>query len=299
MDSRRLTSADLAKALGVTLLWGLNFSLIKYCLAYIDPYTLAGLRFLLCALPLVFFLPRPVLPLHLLAGYGLTFGLGTWGLVNLGVQWGAAPGVSSIVLQTSALFTTGFGVLFFGERFTVGKLLGLLLSVFGLAVLLGLDDGSVTLVGAALVLMGAFFWGVANTLVKRAAPPSQLAFLVWSSLFAPLPLFALGYSQYGPPPVAPLPDAGEAVLLFALLLASSYVATLYAYYVWNRLISQHDLSRVAPLSLAVPVFGLLCAHLVFGETLGAAKLSACALVILGLTVNVNGDRWLRRLRHRR
>lgn len=295
MSGHALAPVDLARALGVTFLWGLNFSLIGYCLTYLDPYSLAGLRFLLCAVPLVLFLPRPRVPAGLVIAYGLCFGLGTWGLVNLGVQLGSSPGVSSIVLQTSALFTTGFGIVLFGERLTTGKVLGLLLSCLGLALILSLEDGSATLSGVALVLAGAFFWGVSNSLVKRAAPDNQLAFLAWSSLVAPLPLFALGFSQFGPLPLTPLPDTGELVLVIALLLASSYIATLYAYYVWNRLISQYDLSRVAPLSLAVPVFGLLCAHLVFDEALGATKLLAGALVMLGLAVNVRGDQWLGRL----
>ena len=293
MQGQALAATDLARALGVTFLWGLNFSLIGYCLAYIDPYTLAGLRFLLCAFPLVFFLPRPDVPAGYILAYGLCFGLGTWGLVNLGVQLGSSPGVSSIVLQTSALFTTGFGILLFGERMTVGKLAGLVLSCLGLALILELEDGSAALPGVLLVLAGAFFWGVSNSLVKRAAPDSQLAFLVWSSLVAPLPLFLVAWMQFGPPDPAALPGGGELIVLLGLLLASSYLATLYAYYVWNQLISRYDLSRVAPLSLSVPVFGLLCAHLVFGEALGASKLIAGALVIGGLIVNVRGDQWLR------
>lgn len=285
---------DLARALGVTFLWGLNFSLIKVCLTWFDPFTLSGIRFLLCALPLIFFVPRPdVSPIWVVA-YGLCFGIGTWGLVNWGVQSGSAPGVSSIVLQTSALFSAVFGIVLFAERPTPGKMIGLLVAAIGLGILFRLQDGSVTVEGVALVIAGAFFMGVANSLVKAAAPRRHLSFLAWSSLISPLPLFALGYLQFGGVPLVPVAEAKTLAIVCACLLISSYLATLYSYYVWNRLIHRYELSQVAPLSLVVPVFGITISHFVFAEPFGGDKLLACVLVMLGLLIAGLLDRYLDR-----
>ncbi|XKY25342.1 EamA family transporter (plasmid) [Pseudomonas luteola] len=46
----------------MSAIWGVNFSVIKLGLATVDPFTLAGLRFLLCAVPTVFLIPKPAVP---------------------------------------------------------------------------------------------------------------------------------------------------------------------------------------------------------------------------------------------
>ena len=55
--------SDLLLGLFVTLLWGANFSVIKLGLATVDPFLLTALRFLFCALPAIWLLPRRICPL--------------------------------------------------------------------------------------------------------------------------------------------------------------------------------------------------------------------------------------------
>ena len=43
----------------ITAIWGINFSVIKLGLQEVDPFILAGIRFLLCALPALFFIAKP------------------------------------------------------------------------------------------------------------------------------------------------------------------------------------------------------------------------------------------------
>ena len=50
-----LTPRDLALTLAVVAVWGFAFVPIKVALAEVPPFTLAGLRFFLAALPMVFF----------------------------------------------------------------------------------------------------------------------------------------------------------------------------------------------------------------------------------------------------
>ncbi|HEF4757577.1 TPA: hypothetical protein SAP12_005840, partial [Burkholderia multivorans] len=47
-------------------------------------------------------------------------------------------------------------------------------------------------------------------------------------------------------------------------------------------------SRVAPLSLLVPIFGMVGSVLVFGEHIGTPKVAATALVVLGLAIGLYG-----------
>jgi len=59
---------------------------------------------MLTAFPLVFFLPKPDVKLSIVALYGILFGVGLWGMVNLGIHLGASAGVASLLLQLSAYF---------------------------------------------------------------------------------------------------------------------------------------------------------------------------------------------------
>ncbi|WP_250644913.1 EamA family transporter [Pseudoalteromonas piscicida] len=43
----------------VVFIWGLNFSVIKFGLAELPPILFSGLRFLVVAIPAVFFIPFP------------------------------------------------------------------------------------------------------------------------------------------------------------------------------------------------------------------------------------------------
>ena len=71
-----LSPRHLLLALAVVAVWGTNFVVIKVALEHLPPLLLATLRFTLAALPLVFVLPRPPVPLLQLAAYGVLIGAG-------------------------------------------------------------------------------------------------------------------------------------------------------------------------------------------------------------------------------
>ncbi len=98
---------DFLIALLITAIWGVNFSIIKLGLITADPLILAGIRFTLCALPAVFFIKKPDTSWRYIIGYGLLFGIGLWGIVNLGIKAGVSAGIASLVLQFGAFFYSG------------------------------------------------------------------------------------------------------------------------------------------------------------------------------------------------
>ena len=58
-------------ALLVTFIWGTNFVFIRYGLDELGSFTLATLRFVLVAFPLILFIPKPRTSWLRLASYGL------------------------------------------------------------------------------------------------------------------------------------------------------------------------------------------------------------------------------------
>lgn len=288
---------DTLLAILVTAIWGLNFSVIKLGLQSTDPFVLAGIRFTLSALPAVLFIRRPAVPLSHLAAYGLLFGVGLWGIVNLGIQAGLSAGIASLVLQFSAVLTILLGAAVFSEAVSRYQFAGIAISLLGLACVIAITDGSATPAGIALVIVGALAWSGANLVIKLSGTREVLAFLVWSSLFSPLPLFAIAWLQHGAAVYAATFAHFDGKAVFSILF-QVYPTTLFGYGVWNLLLRKYPVSTVAPLSLLVPIFGMLGSALIFGEPIGPLKLLATALIVLGLAVGLYGKHLGARLARR-
>lgn len=286
-----------ALAVLITAIWGVNFSVIKLGLATVDPFILAAIRFSLCALPAIFFIRKPDVAWRYIVGYGLVFGIGLWGVVNLGIKLGLSAGIASLVLQFSAFFTIALGSWVFKEALSRFQILGMLIALGGLLCIITISDGSVSLSGVLLVLLGAASWSVANIINKKASTRDVFGFLVWSSAFAPIPLFALDYVVNGSAGYAAFVHQvdGSAVLS---ILFQVYPNTLFAYWVWNSLLKTYPVSTVAPLSLLVPIFGMLGSVLLFNESVTLSKVLAVALIVLGLAVGLYGQRMFAALRAR-
>ena len=80
--------------------------------------------------------------------------------------------------------------------------------------------------------------------------------------------------------------------LFSILF-QVYPTTLLGYAVWNGLLNKYPVSTVAPLTLFVPVFGMLGSVLIFGESLPGYKWLAMACILMGLLINRFGSGWWR------
>ena len=295
-----MKTKDLCLAVAVAAIWGLNFSFIKLGVAHVDPFVLAGLRFTLTALPLILWLPCPLVAWRWLVLYGLAFGVGTWGLVTLGVRAGLAPGLAAWLLQSSAFITPLIGMLWLGNAWTRGQKLGASIALAGFVVVIAATSGSTSVTGIALVLCAALALSVANIVVKRSGIEASgvLAFLAWSCLFAPLPLFGLAYANGGSAVFTDLPQQLSGVALVSLAF-QIYPTTLFGYWVWNTLMARYSSAEVAPVALLVPIFALFFAWLIFGASTTLGQTLGICIILLGLLVNTFYGRWQSWLQLRR
>ena len=170
------------------------------------------------------------------------------------------------------------------------QIAGLLLAVCGLGVIATHLDATVTLAGIGMVLGAAFFWSLANLVVKSLGPVNMLHFMVWSSLFAVPPLFALSWLIEGPQLMRTAVEQASG-LVWLSVLWQAVGNTLFGYGVWNWLLARHPAATVTPLALLIPVFGMGASAWSLGESLPGWKLGAAALVLLGLAVIVLWPRW--------
>ncbi|MCV2368224.1 EamA family transporter [Roseateles oligotrophus] len=288
-----MKAIELALALLVTAIWGLNFSIVKLGLGSMDPFLLAALRFALCALPAVFFVPRPAVHWGYLAIYGLFFGVLQWGLVYAGIYFGLSAGLASVVLQLAVFFSMAGGIMFFREKLAAPLIAGTTLAFAGVALIAWHTEGRGSLLGLSLVLLGALAWAFANVTVKKSGTKSSqmFGFIVWASLAAPLPLLLLSWLFSGPEKIVLSLASIDRMALFSIAF-QVYPTTLFGYAIWNHLLRKYPVSSVAPLALLVPVFGMLSAMLIFDEALPAYKLAALLLILTGLIVNgFGGKAW--------
>ncbi|EBR1501574.1 EamA family transporter [Salmonella enterica] len=285
--SKRL---DLFVGFLVTVLWGANFAVIELGLRDLDPFILTFLRFTFCAFPLVFFIKKPEgISLISIALYGVFFGVGLWWVVNFAMFNGLSAGLSSVFLQFSAFFTIVLSCFFLGEKINKIHISGIVAAFVGLIMIIHFSEESSTTKGVFFVIIAAMSWAVCNIIVKLTRPANMIAFIVWSSLFsAPAVLIMTVYVK-GWGGVLSIPDDITVGSSFSVLF-QAYITTVVGYMIWNNLMKKYPATEVAPLSLFVPVSGVITSYLFLDERLSVQQLISVIVVITGIFIFLNSAR---------
>lgn len=296
-----LAPADLAAILLVVGVWGINFVVMKVGLTSLTPFQMGAGRYVLAFLPLALVVRRPAVRARWLLAFGLTQGVGQFGLLFIALHVGMSAAMASVLLQTQVFFSAFFGVMLLGERIArplkVGMLFAALgLACFGTATLGAGASAAVTAWGLALTLAAAAMWSLSNIVVRLAqregADFDPFAFVVWCSGVPILPF--IGLSLAFDPPAAhanwlALPWTAWAVLAFL-----GWVATDIGYGLWTRLLKRFPASRVAPFSLGVPLVGLSAGILLLGEAIAPLQWTGAGLVLCALVCVLAGPALQRR-----
>ncbi|AWP31070.1 O-acetylserine/cysteine exporter [Pantoea eucalypti] len=286
---------DMLLALCVVVAWGVNFVVIKLGLQGMPPFLLAGLRFSLVAFPAIFFVRRPPIPLRWLVVYGMTISFGQFAFLFLAIKLGMPAGLASLVLQAQAFFTLLLGALLLAEKLRWNHIVGIIIATLGMFMLAtagmeGQTSAGITLTTMMLTLSAALSWGlgnITNKIIMRNRSVPIMSLVVWSALVPVIPFFACSLLFDGEAAIVnSLLHIGLQTVLALFYLA--FVATIVGYAIWGNLLSRYETWRVAPLSLLVPVVGIVTAALVLDEHLSGQQMLGAAVIILGLLVNVFG-----------
>ena len=286
---------DMLLALCVVVAWGVNFVVIKLGLQGMPPFLLAGLRFTLVAFPAIFFVRRPPIPLRWLVVYGMTISFGQFAFLFLAIKLGMPAGLASLVLQAQAFFTLLLGALLLAEKLRWNHIVGIIIATLGMFLLAtagmeGQTSAGITLTTMMLTLSAALSWGlgnITNKIIMRNRSVPIMSLVVWSALVPVIPFFACSLLFDGEAAIVnSLLHIGLQTVLALFYLA--FVATIVGYAIWGNLLSRYETWRVAPLSLLVPVVGIVTAALVLDEHLSGQQMLGAAVIILGLLVNVFG-----------
>lgn len=284
---------DWLAALIVITAWGVNFVVIKLALTEIPPMLLGGLRFTLVAFPAIFFVKRPQVPLKTLIAYGLAISLGQFVFLFTALYVGMPAGLASLVLQAQAFFTVLIAVFVIGEKIKLHNIIGVAIGSFGLILIhLTAEPGSVPFIGLLFTLLASLCWSIGNIIIKTAGKVDMFSLVIWGAAIPPIPFYILSYFIEGPELIMySLQNVGYVGVLTVFYLA--IMATVVGYVLWGRLMNKHAVSKIAPLSLMVPVLGIVSAAVFLDERLVFLQWIGSAVVLLGLAINIFGFNLLR------
>jgi len=261
------------------LLWGFTFVAIKLGLGEFPPLLFAALRFVVVAFPAVLFVPRTGIAWRWIIAVGLAMGTFQYGLLYVGMENGMPASLSSLVIQSQAMFTLLFSTWVLQDVPRRQQWLGVGLALAGMGAIACDRSGHASTVGLLLVMGAAISWAVGNICIKLAQVSNGFRLFVWMAVIPPLPLLGLS-AQF---------ESGQWAALRSLtplgigtILYTGLISSLLCFGFWAYLVQHYSPNRVAPFSLLVPIFGMAFAVLLLGDSLSPFEIMGSLLVFGGL-----------------
>ncbi|MGX4770069.1 EamA family transporter [Bradyrhizobium guangdongense] len=276
--------ADILIALMVAIIWGLAFVASRIALDEFSPELMTAMRFSIAALPCLF-IPKPKVAWSLLIAISFTLFLGQFLSQAYGIAHGVPVGLTSVVVQSQALFTIGFAAIAFGERPTPAQTVGIVIAAVGLLMICGTVGYDFSVAAFAVLMVSPISFAAGNLLLRGARGAPMFDLFAWLCLASAVPLFVLALVANGPMPT--FQSLSHMSLTSALcMLALGGVSTSIAYWLWGRLLRDYPAAQVVPFALLVPFVGSAASSVVFGERFGPLRLAGMLTVIGGIAVMV-------------
>jgi drug/metabolite transporter (DMT)-like permease len=281
-----LTGTDALLVL-MTLIWGVNYIVIKAALQVFSPLAFNAVRFTIAAVAIGAVArasgsPRPpgrmVLRLALLGVLGNTF----YQLAYIEGMARTRAGTAALIMAAVPVLTAFASHASGQERLRSRDLAGLALSTAGLALVVG--GGAIGLSGALagnlLMLGAAVLWTVytiaAKPLVDALGPRTTTA---WTMGLGAIPLILICT-----PSVAAQPWSAVGAVAWAGVVFSSLGALVLAYLIWYRGVARLGATRTAFYSNFSPAVALLAAWPLLGEVPTAWQILGAAGIFGSLAV---------------
>jgi len=289
-QSHLLGIADLLM-LGLMVIWGANFTVVKYAVSELPPLAFNALRFGGASL-LTLFLTWLVEKDLRIARQDWPLLLWTAFFANSVYQMLFIQGIArtrasntSLILATTPIWVALLGVLSRSENLTRRNAVGVVISFAGLYLLIGgsgsgLSLGQNTLVGDGLVLTATLIWAAYTVVVKRLTRRnSVLRVTAWMLFFGTIPLVLLGL-----PSLAALDWAAVSTEGWLGLAYSSVLAIALGYIIWNTSVQRLGSTRTAIYSYLQPLVGVAIAWAVLGESMRPLQALGAMGILAGVAL---------------
>ncbi len=274
--------ADLAIALGIMLMWGLNFVMAKIGLEHWPPIFFVMLRFAMVAALLLPFVRLPKAHLARLVLLSVVLGSLHFPLMFTAMSHLDA-GTAAVVVQLQVPFAALLGHFIYKDRLGWRSIVGMALAFGGVLLITGEPRLSGQLFAVGLVVIAAFMFAVANIQMKALGDLDGNTINAWTGLFAAPQLLAISLLlEHGQI------EALQSVTWPALgaLFYQVVIMVIISYALWYRLLRKYSVAQVMPLTLLLPILGVLSGVLLLGEPMTWQKALGGLLTVIGVGVIV-------------
>ena len=290
MSTARSPFYGLALVLALSLLWGVNWPVMKIGLAEIPPLTfraammmLGGPGLLLCvrlAGTSIRVAPGMWWPLT----YVSSFMIVGWMILSAFGLRLMESGSASILAFTMPAWSALLGAWVLGERFTARRAMALAAGLAGVVVLVGRDPHAFggSLAGPGLMLAAGAVWGLGIVLqksVRWSMPISAVAGWQVTISGVMLTIAAVAFEVPRFPDLDTISAAAWGTLAFNVT-----VIAIGAYILWFKIIELYAAQVVSISVLLTPVFGVILGNLMLGEAIGWRELTALVLIVVAIAL---------------
>ncbi len=277
-----MSRRDIALAVLVALVWGMNFVVAKIGLVEWPPIFMMALRFTLVALLLAPFVAVPRDRLRQIAALSVTLGAMHFSLMFTGLR-DLDGSTAAITVQLQVPFSALLAWLALGDRPGWRRVAGIAVAFGGVVLIAGEPRFQGGLLPLGLVTAAALMWAIANIQVKKMGPVGELSLLAWTSIMATPQLFILSWLLEDGQ-IAALSQAtwrGWGALAYQVL-----GVVMIGYVLWYRLLHRYGVNQTVAFTLLVPVFGVASSVLLLNETMSLRILAGGVVTILGVAIIV-------------
>ena len=264
----------------ICLIWGFNFVAMKVAADFFTPELFVTYRFGLGAavlLAFTYFTKQPLPPKKFWGWIVLT------GAFQIAI--GAAilqtcfkyldAGLVSVLTYTMPIWVTILAKFFLNESLTRKKIFGIILSVFGVGILMNVDisgDFSAML----MALSAAIFWAIGNVIMKaKLSKLNPISLTTWQMTTAAIMLAI--YTAIFTDAQATWTFTAVATLLYNAVIASSL-----AFFLWAYVLENMEAGKASISVLGVPVVGVISGVIFLGEPLTLTMVFGISMVLAGI-----------------
>ncbi|PUA27375.1 MAG: EamA family transporter [Cellvibrio sp. 79] len=294
-SSSRLSTEGILLLIGLAIGWGINWPIMKFIIADIPPLSFRGLCLMLGGLGILGLARISGLSLRIPKGYiqkilwVCLLNIIGW---NVFATYGLSllpAGRSALLGYTMPIWAVLLSIWVLRDKFTARVGIALLLGAGGILALMsesllswfGGPFNSDLLTGALLMIVAAWSWATGTVLMKHwKIPMNSVALTGWLLLLASIPVLIAAFFIDG------LPQKMPSTMVLWGLIYNVFIAFMFCYWAWVRLVSLVPVSVSSLSSLITPLIGIISGILILGEEPGWPEFIATFL-ILGAVAVVN------------
>jgi drug/metabolite transporter (DMT)-like permease len=282
----------LAAFAAVYIIWGSTYLAIRFAVETLPPLLMAGARFLLAGSILLLWARLRERATPQRSDWRTGFISGALLLLggNGAVVWAEQVVPSGIAALLVAVVPVWVVVLEWlrpgGRRPRLPVFVGLALGLLGLALLVGPEalhgGGSISLIGAGVLMVGSFSWALGSLYTRGAPKPTSGSIGSGTQMFAGGVCLVIVALLLGELPQLDLAHASARSLLgFAYLVT---FGSLIGFTAYIYLLSHTTAAKAATYAYVNPVVAVLLGWAFASEPINARTLAAAAVILAGVAI---------------